>query len=58
MNIYSTAANVRNDKPHHRPLPPIDLTPAGRVIWLRTHRAAATCNLLAQIAGIGPQEAR
>ena len=55
MNMYSTAAEVRNDKPHHLPFPPIELTPAGRLIWLRTRRASSTCNLLAQLAGIGTE---
>lgn len=56
--LYNAAGASRNDNPHHVPMPPTDLTPAGRVVWLRTRRASATCNLLACIAGFGPQEAR
>lgn len=34
---------------------PIGLTAGGRVVFLRTHRPVATCNLLARLAGIGQE---
>jgi hypothetical protein len=43
----------RKNSPHHQSIPPADLTPGGIIIWHRTRRPIATCNAIAEIAGIG-----
>lgn len=58
-NTIMTEGGFRRNEyvEHHQALAPSDLTLAGRVIWLRTRRPVATCNLIGELAGFGGRAA-
>jgi hypothetical protein len=48
----------RKNSAHHQPFPLTDFTRAGLVIFRRTRLSPSVCNRLAELAGLGHQEAR
>ena len=61
MHIYhepASAGNVFGLPKHTQMSLPNGLTSGGRLVYRRTHRPVETCNLLAQIAGIGSEVAK
>lgn len=53
---YTETGLGRNNSPHHHVVAESDLdrlTRGGREVYRRTRRPSSTCNVLAEIAGIG-----